>query len=243
MLQLPDNFREEIANRVRQHEAAFERESARFAERLRRQGREAVAAYLADSSKADELAPKDRKALAKFLAEYAPLDDLRDAGARRLSDAIVHIEAIIDLIPTPKSSWRRRAFAIAPAAIIGGAIVMGFYNPLRDASIVFCRFVARDSLGTLVEYEFLRLLTEPTLAPTLLIVIAFVICIFAGWRAFALNAVIAVVVFFGINFYAAIANAREWKVPAFCSVIDAQTGAPRAPSIEQRLRIRDALTR
>lgn len=238
MLQLPDNFREQIADRVRKHEAVFERESARFAERLRRQGREAVAAYLADSSKAEELTPADREALARFLVEYGPVDNLRDAGARRLRDAIVHFEAILNLIPTPKSSWRRRAFAIAPATLIGGAIVGDFYEPLRDLSYSVCRFVGAGNFGTYAEYDFVRLAYEPALPPTAIIVAAIAFAIFGGWRGFAINLALAAAIFFGAKALLFVSAAQEIHVPAYCSTIDAKTNSPIPPMLEQRLRIR-----
>lgn len=243
MLQLPPNFFRDLERSTQEDGRAFERESMKFAERLKRQGRDVVANYLSDATKANDLTPAARDSLAKFLAEYGAVDNLRDAGARRLRDAIVHIEAIIDLIPSPKSSWRRRTFAVAPWAIIGGAIIAGAYEPLRDASIVFCRFVARDALGTLFEYEFRRLLIEPTLPPTVLIGVAFIVCIFAGWRAFFVNAALAAVIVVGVNFYAVFANAREWDVPAYCSTIDAKTNATIWPTPEQKLRIPNAYPR
>jgi hypothetical protein len=236
-------LRAEIDKKVAAGEAEFAKASSATVARLKIRGREAVAEFLANPSSSSQTTQADREALARFLAEYAPLDNLRDAGARRLRDVFLHIEAIADLLPVPASSWRRRICPIAPWAIIGGAIIGGVYEPLRDISYVACRFLARSSFGNPAEYEFIRLFYEPSPPPTWLIVICVGISIFAGWRAVTINLSVAVAIFTGAKLYFAVAAVDEWKVPAFCSPIDAQTGAPRAPSIEQRLRIRDALTR
>lgn len=243
MLQLPDNFREQIADRVRKHEAVFERESARFAERLRRQGREAVAAYLADPSKSDDLTPADREALARYLVEYGPVDNLRDVGARRLRDIFLHIQAISEMLPAPAPSWRRRISAFAPWAIVIGAIVTGFYKPLRDLSYSVCRFVGPGKFGSYVEYDFVRLVYEPALPPIAITVIAIGFAIFGGWKSFAINLAIAAAIFFGAQGFLFISAKQEAHVPAYCVAIDPKTNSPIPQTLEQQLRIRPAYPR
>ncbi len=229
--------------RIAADDAVIARDSALLADRLRRQGREAVAKFLADAARTKELTSADREALAKFIVEYGVTDNLRDAGVRWLREIIIRVEAIAELLPVPASTWRHRICALAPWAIVGGAVLFGFYEPLRDASIVFCRFPARDSLGVLSEYEFRKLLTKPALPPTALIAIAIIVCILAGWRTFAMNAVIAATFICGVDFYSVFANAREWDVPAFCSTIDVKTNAQIMPTRQQSLRIHPTSSR
>jgi hypothetical protein len=243
MLQLPPNFFRDLERSAQEDGRAFERESMKFAERLKRQGREEVANYLSDATKANDLTPAARDSLARFLAEYAPLDNLRDAGARRLRDIFLHIEAIGELLPVPASSWRRRFCAIAPWGIIGGAIVTGFYEPLRDLSYSVCRFIGPANFGTFAEYDFVRLVYELVLPPTLVIVIACAFALFGGWKSFAINLVFAATIFCGAKATLFLNAAQEIHVPVYCSIVDPKTNTTISPSLEQRLRIRPSFPR
>jgi hypothetical protein len=233
----------DIDARIAADDAVIARDSALLADRLRRQGREKVAEFLADTARVKDLTPKDREALAKFLAEYAPIDNLRDAGARRLRDIFLHIEAIAELLPAPASSWRQRFCAIAPWAIVAGAIITGFYEPLRDLSFSVCRFVGPAKFGTYAEYDFVRLIYELVLPPTLVIVIATGVALLGGWRSFLINAALATTIFFGAKGLLVINAGQEINVPVYCSIIDAKTNTTISPTPEQHLRIRPAYPR
>lgn len=236
-------LRAEIAKKVAAGEAEFAKASSATVARLKIRGRKAVAEFLANPSSSSQITQADREALARFLAEYAPLDNLRDAGARRIRDIIVHIEAIAELLPAPPASWRRRTFAIAPWAIVAVAIVTGFYEPLRDLSYSVCRFVGPANFGTFAEYDFVRLIYELVSPPPLLIAIAIGVALFGGWRSFAINLVLAAAIFFGAKALLFINAGQEINVPAYCSVIDPKTNTTISPSLEQRLRIRPSFPR
>lgn len=243
MLQLPPNFFRDLERSAQEDARAFERESMKFAERLKRQGRDAVAAYLSDAAKANDLTPAARDSLARFLVEYGPVDNLRDVGARRLREIFLHIKAIADLLPTPASSWRRRICALAPWAIIGGAILTGIYSPLREVSYSVCRFLGAGNFGTYAEYDFVRLVYEPALPPFAITVVAIGFAIFGGWKSFAINLFLAAAIFFGAKAFLFISASQEAHVPAYCSIVDPATNTINSPSLEQRLRIRPGYPR
>lgn len=235
-------LRAEIAKKVAAGEAEFAKASSATVARLKIRGREAVAEFLANPSSSSQTTQADREALARYLAKYGAVDNLRDAGARRLRDIFLHIEAIAELLPAPPASWRRRAFAIAPWAIVAGAIITGFYEPLRDLSYSICRFIGPANFGTYVEYDFVRLVYELVLPPTVLIVIAIGVALFGGWKSFAINLFLAAAIFFGAKALLIINAAQERHIPPYCSTIDPKSNTTISPTLEQRLRIRSVHT-
>lgn len=226
----------ELDARIKADDAVIARDSAMLADRLRRQGREAVAKFLADATRVKEVTPVDREALARFLVEHTPEDTLRDAAARRLRDAFLQAQGIAALF---KPSQRvARIAALIPIPALGIAVVAGVYTPFVESIRPLCAFVARATNGNDLEFEFFRQFTDAPAPPLLLMIVLVVIAAIGGLRSLLLNGLVIAGVIASAQFVAGATLSRELAIPPFCSAVDPRTNTLVYPTAAQITRIR-----
>ncbi len=229
-------LRAEIAGKVASAEAEFARVSGRTADRLRRQGREAVASYLANSEKVGELTAKDRAALAEFLVSHSPEDILRDAAARRMRNAFLRVEGFCE---TVKISPRvRRIAALAPLPILAAAVLSNAWTPLETIARQICVFQALSQDNRTLDYEFVRELTFAPPPSIFLIIAIAVIAAIGGFRFFIANAFLVGAILFALQTHAQNETAAASRTPAYCNDSDPRSNAYVPPTAAQIKHIR-----
>lgn len=230
----------ELDARIKADDAVIARDSAMLADRLRRQGREAVAQFLADATRVKEVTPADREALAKFLVTHTPEDTLRDAAARRLRDLFLSVESTFDFLSA--SPHIARIAALLPLPLVGLAVATKIWEPVVTYSHALCTFAAATVENTIAQFEFFRETTLATPPSIWLLLVVLAIAAVGGFRSFISNALVIAALIAGVHAYANFseAHARATEPPQFCGGVDLRSNTLLQPTQTQIRNIRPA---
>jgi hypothetical protein len=218
----------EMNARIAEDDAAIARYSAALAAKLRRQGRDAVAKFLADATKIRELTKSDRDELAKFLTSEQPGDIRVNDHVSSWSEGFVRFGAILSLlIPDNLVIFAR----FAPAIFLGAVWMVGLWSPIATTTIVICEFAMDSNLQTAMKLQSTGLTeiwqyTGPAYARASLPDLYWIVAILAVariWRMrnFTRTIVLNIAIVAGVYVYAGMQisdlRANESKIPPYCN--------------------------